>query len=185
MQSEITNTVKTLKASETILYPTDTVWGLGCDATNFEAVSKIYQLKKRAESKSLVLLVNGLEMLETYVNITDEIKNILSNSKNPTTIIYSNPKKLAKNVVASNNTVAIRIVNDLFCNKLITQFGKPIVSTSANISGTPTPKLFKEIEPTILDSVGYVVNLHQEKESKKPSTILKIEEDGSVTIIRK
>lgn len=175
-----------IKESKVILYPTDTVWGIGCDATNFEAVAKIYIIKKRNESKSLVILVNSFEMLQNYVDtIPANIKNILNKANNPTTVIYNNPKNLAKNAIASDNTVAIRIVKDGFCNQLISEFGKPIVSTSANTSGKPTPKSFKEIEPVILDSVDYVVNLHQDKVCSKPSTILKIENDGCVTIIRK
>lgn len=178
--------VLVLKQSKTILYPTDTVWGIGCDATNFEAVSKIYEIKQRKESKSMVVLVDSFEMLQEYVaDIPDTVKTILSLSKEPITIIYNNPKGLANNVIADDNTIAIRIVQDEFCQKLIQQFGKPIVSTSANISGKPTPKSFKEIELSILDSVDYIVNLHQNKTSNKPSSIIKIEKDGSTTIIRK
>jgi len=178
--------ILSLKQSKTILYPTDTVWGIGCDATNFDAVFKVYQIKKREVSKSLVVLVNSFEMLQNYVNdIPDLVGYILSRTEKPTTVIYNNPKNLAKNVIATDNTVAIRIVKDKFCQKLIQEFGKPIVSTSANSSGKPTPKSFKEIEPSILESVDYVVDLYQEKKCGEPSTILKVETDGCVTIIRK
>lgn len=183
---DVSSALLNLEQLKTILYPTDTVWGIGCDATSFDAVSKVYKIKKRSESKSLVILVDSFEMLKNYVNdIPDLVDYILSRTEKPTTIIYNNPKKLAKNVIASDNTVAIRIVKDEFCQKLIQEFGKPIVSTSANSSGKPTPKSFKEIEPAILESVDYVVDLYREKECSEPSTILKVETDGCVTIIRK
>ncbi|MCF6280082.1 MAG: threonylcarbamoyl-AMP synthase [Flavobacteriaceae bacterium] len=185
MKNILCKTTEVLKESKTILYPTDTVWGIGCDATNSDAVSKIYTIKQRNESKSLVVLVDSFEMLQQYVDtIPTLVKKILSKNKNPTTIIYNNPKNLAKNVIAKDNTVAIRIVKDKFCQELIQEFGKPIVSTSANISGNPTPKSFKEIEPSILESVDYVVNLHQNRINKKPSKIIKLEVDGSIKIIR-
>ncbi len=186
MLAEISITNQYLKNGRTILYPTDTVWGIGCDAADELAVSKVFTIKNRVESKSLIVLVDSFEMLQNYIDeIPSSIKPILSESKNPTTIIYNNPKGLAANVIADDNTVAIRIVQDEFCKKLIRQFGKPIVSTSANSSGNPTPKSFQEIELSILECVDYIVNLHQNKISNNPSTILKIENDGSLTVLRK
>lgn len=177
--------VQKLQDNQIILYPTDTVWGLGCDATSELAVNKIYQIKNRAESKSLIILVESIEMLQEYVtNIPDAVFEILKSETRPTTIVYSNPKGLAKNVIAADNTVAIRIVNHEFCNALIKEFGKPIVSTSANISGEPTPKSFTEISKAILDSVDYVVDLQQDSSSEKSSRILKINIDGTIVIIR-
>ena len=186
MQLELIKSEQILVNGKTILYPTDTVWGIGCDATDELAVSKIFEIKNRVESKNLIVLVDSFEMLQNYVDeIPSSVKSVLSESKKPTTIIYNNPKGLAKNVIAGDNTVAIRIVQDEFCQKLIQQFGKPIVSTSANRSGKPTPKSFQEIEPSILESVDYIVNLHKNKVSNNPSKIIKIEEDGSLTTLRK
>lgn len=185
MDSEIQKSLKALQKGDTILYPTDTVWGIGCDATSEKAVSKIFELKKRNESKSLVILVDGLQMLKTFVrSVPDNVLQLLNSSKRPTTIIYNNPRGLAKNSIANDNTVAIRIAKHDFCQQLIAEFGKPIVSTSANISGRPTPKSFQEIDKSILDAVDYVVNLHQESENSKPSRIIKISENGTLQIIR-
>ncbi|WP_417800567.1 L-threonylcarbamoyladenylate synthase [Tenacibaculum sp.] len=168
---------------KTILYPTDTVWGLGCDATNESAVKKIYQLKNREESKSLIILVASIEMLQKHVgNIPEKALEILKTSVKPTTIIYNNPKELAANTIAVDDTIAIRIPKDPFCIQLIKEFGKPIVSTSANVSGEPTPKSFSEISEAILKNVDYVVDLHQEKIAEKSSTILKIEGDDVIVI---
>jgi len=168
---------------KTILYPTDTVWGLGCDATNESAVKKIYQLKNREESKSLIILVASIEMLQKYVgDIPEKALEILKTTEKPTTIIYNNPIGLASNTIAYDNTIAIRIPQDEFCIQLIKEFEKPIVSTSANVSGEPTPKSFSEISQAILKNVDYVVNLHQEKISEKSSTILKIEGNDVIVI---
>lgn len=181
----IQETIHHLLLRGTILYPTDTVWGLGCDATNEKAVTKIYKIKNRAESKSLIILVNSFKMLQEYVeNIPQEVIEILNNAEKPTTIIYNNPKGLASNVIANDNTVAIRIVQDEFCQQLIKEFGKPIVSTSANISGEATPMSFKEINPLLLDAVDYVVNLQQESVATQSSRILKILENGTIQVLR-
>lgn len=170
---------------KTILYPTDTVWGIGCDATSEVAVDKIFKIKNRVESKSLIILVDSIEMLQEYITvIPDVVLDILKAAKRPTTIVYPNPKGLAKNVIASDNTVAIRIVKDEFCEELIRKLGKPIVSTSANISGEPTPKSFGEISQAILDSVDYVVALQQDTNSSKSSRILKINLDNTIEVIR-
>lgn len=174
MKSEILITIQFLQSGKTILYPTDTVWGLGCDASNKEAVSKIYQLKNREESKSLIVLVSSINMLKKYVTVPKKALDILKKAKTPTTIIYQNPKGFADNTIATDKTIAIRIVQDEFCRKLIKRFGKPIVSTSANISGDPTPKSFKEISQPILEGVDYIVDLHKNKINTKSSTILKI-----------
>jgi len=183
---EINNSLKVLKQQQILLYPTDTVWGIGCDATNENAVAKVFELKQRSESKSLIILVDGIEMLQKYVpSVSESVLNLLKNTLKPTTIIYNNPIGLAKNVVAKDNTVAIRIVQNDFCNHLITAFGKPIVSTSANISGNPTPKSFQEIQQSILDSVDYIVNLQREEINEKSSTILKIGDKGELIVLRK
>ena len=175
MLLEISTTNTYLKEAKVILYPTDTVWGLGCDASSFNAVTKIYQLKNRAESKSLIVLVSSIHMLKKHVTVPKKALEVLKQVKKPTTIIYNNPKGFAKNTIADDGTIAIRIVQDPFCRKLIKRFGKPIVSTSANISGNDTPKSFKEISEPILEGVDYIVNLHKNKMNTKSSTILKID----------
>lgn len=178
-------TVAALIEGKSILYPTDTVWGIGCDATNFEAVSAVYKIKQREESKSLIILVSSIEMLLDYVNTVPEMAlELVSISKKPTTIIYRDPKYLSANCIASDNTIAIRIVQDDFCRQLISEFGKPIVSTSANTSGEGTPKSFSEISKTILHSVDYIVNLQQDKITNTSSRILRITKDDKVEVIR-
>ena len=186
MKLELEKSLKVLQQERILVYPTDTVWGIGCDATSTEAVKKVFQIKQREETKSLIILVDEIEMLQHYIpSISKEIITLLSKTTNPTTIIYNNPTGLAKNVVAQDNTVAIRIVQNKFCKQLISAFGKPIVSTSANISGSETPKSFKEIAQPILESVDYVVNLHREERNEKSSTILKVAENGEIIVLRK
>ena len=183
---EITKTLKTLQQGGIIIYPTDTVWGIGCDATNTEAIKKIYALKQREDSKSMICLVNNIEMLKKYIKkIPEATYKIIEQSEKPTTIIYDNPILIAENLVAKDNTLAIRIVNNSFCNELIKILKKPIVSTSANISGQPTPKSFSEISEQILKGVDYVVNLHRQKKTMQPSSIIKLNSDGTIKIIRK
>ena len=185
MKQEVKNSIAILNNKGTLLYPTDTVWGIGCDATLESSVDKIYKLKQRSESKSLIILVSSIEMLQEYIkNIPLEVLNLLKTVDKPTSIIYSNPIGLAKNVVAEDNTVAIRIPQNDFCIELIQQFGKPIVSTSANISGDETPKSFSEISSAILEGVDYVVNLQREEKNEKSSTILKVEENGEIKVLR-
>ena len=185
MQQIINKSLITLGKSKTILYPTDTVWGIGCDATNSLAVTKVFDIKKRTESKSLIILVDSFEMLSKYIKkIPEKAKEELDKAQKPTTIIYKNPIGIAANCIALDNTIAIRIVQNNFCKELIHQFGKPIVSTSANSSGEPTPITFSEISSTILDSVDYIVNLQQEKIATASSRILRITDDNRVEVIR-
>ena len=185
MKAEVIRSIHILNEGGTIAYPTDTVWGLGCDATKAESVDKIFDLKQRNESKSLIILVSDIDMLQEYIpEIPENVVKLLKSTEKPTSIIYVNPIGLAKNVIASDNSVAIRIPQNNFCLQLIKDFGKPIVSTSANISGEPTPKSFSEISTTILESVDYVVNLQREERNEKSSTILKVEENGEITVIR-
>jgi L-threonylcarbamoyladenylate synthase len=177
--------IRYLAQQKTILYPTDTVWGLGCDATSEHAVSAIYKIKQRAESKRLIILVDSVSMLRHYVEkVPVRALEVIENATKPTTLIYKQPKNLAQNAVAQGDTVAIRVVSEGYCHQLIRAFGKPIVSTSANISGQPTPSSFKEIEPSILACVDYVVDLHRDDLNEKSSTILKVEDDGQITVIR-
>jgi len=184
-EDELDKALSVLKKGGTILYPTDTVWGIGCDATNHGAIEKIFQLKKRAERKSMLCLVSDFKMLNQYVeNVPEVAYDILKFAKKPTTLIYDRPLHVAENLIAEDNSLAIRVTKDAFCKKLIQKLRKPIVSTSANVSGEKTPKNFKEIAPVILEGVDYVVNLHRDKKSSKPSAIIKLQNNGSVKVIR-
>ena len=184
--SEVNKALAVLENQKILLYPTDTVWGIGCDATFEETVAKVFKIKQRVESKSLIILVDSIEMLKQYIpNIPNAVLLLLKTTTNPTTIIYNNPVGLAKNVVSSENTVAIRIVKNEFCQQLIKKFGKPIVSTSANISGKPTPKSYAEIPKTILECVDYIVDLQQEEINEKSSTILKLDAHDKIIVLRK
>jgi len=169
-----------------ILYPTDTIWGLGCDATNQEAVEKIFQIKERKESKSLIVLVNGFAMLERYVsNIPDVAAEILEVTDKPITIIYPGGKNLAPGVCGEDGSVGIRICSDDFCNELITRFRKPIISSSANRSELHAPAIFAEIAKEIILSADYVVKHRQTDMNKKtPSSIIKTDNNGVIKIIR-
>lgn len=185
MQKHLEATLNHLKKGNTILYPTDTVWGIGCDATNYDAVQKIYELKQRDNKKALICLVSDFKMLDYYVNSIPEVAyDILKYAAKPTTIIYDNPKHVSENLIAEDNTLAIRVIRQGFAHQLIKKFKKPIVSTSANISGQPTPQSFDKISDAILKGVDYVVNLSSESKKVKPSSIIKLTNDGVVTIIR-
>ncbi|WP_420602410.1 L-threonylcarbamoyladenylate synthase [Flagellimonas sp.] len=185
MTQEINNCIKELKEGNLILYPTDTVWGIGCDASNPEAVKKVYELKKREDSKALICLVANQAMLERHiVEVPETAYDIIDLATKPTTIVFDQPKGIAQNLIAEDNTLAIRVASDKFCQYLINKFGKPIVSTSANISGFPTPKQFKEISSEILKGVDYVVNLPDENKNPSPSSIIKLSNDGQVKVIR-
>ena len=185
-REEIEKTIAVLKRGGLILYPTDTVWGIGCDATNPGAIDKIYTLKQRAESKSMICLVSDFKMLQQYVEEVPEVAyDILKYAKKATTIIYDRPLRVAENLIADDNTLGIRVVRDPFCSKLLRKFKRPIVSTSANISGKSTPRNLKEISKEILEGVDYVVNLPLKNKDAKPSSIIKIGGDSTVKIIRK
>lgn len=183
--AEINKCIEALHSGGLILYPTDTVWGIGCDATNPEAVKKVYALKEREDSKALICLVANQAMLERYVaEVPEPAYDIMDLATKPVTIVYDRPRDVAPNLVAQDDTLAIRVASDTFCQYLITRFGKPIVSTSANISGAPTPKGFRDIGPEILKGVDYVVNLPSEPERGQPSSIIKLGNDGTVKVIR-
>ena len=185
LEKEVQNALKALKQGGLIVYPTDTIWGIGCDATNYEAIDRIYKLKKRHESKSLICLVSDFKMLNQYVEEVPEVAyDILKYAQNPTTIIYDRPLRVSENLIASDNTLAIRVVRDKFCNALIKKLKRPLVSTSANISEHPSPSSYEEIHEDILKGVDYVVNLHRQKRSSKPSSIIKLSNDGVVKVIR-
>ncbi len=186
LNTEVHNAFEVIQNGGIILYPTDTVWGIGCDATNPEAIAKIYALKQREESKSMICLMNGEKMMyNVFKNIPAVAWEILDLSEKPTTLILDNPRNVASNIIAEDKTLGIRIVKEPFCFKLMERMKRPLVSTSANLSGMFTPKSFKEISPEIIKGVDYVVNLHRDKICDKPSTIIKLTNDSQVKIIRK
>lgn len=178
--------LKTLAGGGLILYPTDTVWGIGCDATNELAVEKLYALKKRKDSKALIILVAEEADIIHYTDqqhliLFDYIKGV----HKPTTVIYEKAKNLARNSIASDGSVGIRICKDIFCNHLIKAFGKPIVSSSANISGYPTPFCFNDISLDIIEGVDYTVKHRQDDTSlQQPSAIVKWNKEGNLIMIR-
>ena len=186
LKKEVANALEVLKSEGIILYPTDTVWGIGCDATNSQAVEKIFALKQRNESKALICLVNSVAMLEQYIKeVPDPAYDVIDVSETPTTIIYDKPVGVAKNLIAPDDTLAVRVVKHQFCEQLIYRLRRPLVSTSANISGEPTPQSFSQIAPEILKGVDYIVNLQHSKVSDKPSAVIKIGNDMTVKVIRK
>lgn len=187
VKEEIKRTLQFLKKGKIILYPTDTIWGIGCDATNQHAVDRIYRLKQRVETKSMIILLDDADKLGLYVQKVPDIAIDLVNSiDSPLTVIYHGAKGLAKNVVASDGTIAIRIVKDEFCRELIKRFGKPIVSTSANVSGTIDPISFSQIPEVIREGVDYAVDHNRDRIVKtKASRIIKISPTGEFTVVRK
>lgn len=186
INKEVFEAFEVIKNGGIILYPTDTVWGIGCDATNEAAVKKIYDLKKRAESKSMIVLVNGDRLLyNVFKEIPPVAFEILECSEKPTTLVLDAPRNVAKNIIAPDNSLGIRIVNTPFCFKLIERMKKPLVSTSANVSGAPTPTQFSEISDEIKNGVDYIVGLDQTEKRTKSSTVIKLTNDSKVTILRK
>ncbi|MEO6882968.1 MAG: L-threonylcarbamoyladenylate synthase [Bacteroidia bacterium] len=178
--------VKTLKSGGTILYPTDTIWGIGCDATNKKAVEKIFFVKKRNESKSLIVLLDRPENLNKYIlDVPALAWDLIEFTEKPLTIIYPKARGFAPNVLAEDGSIGIRITKDDFCRKLIQRLGKPIVSTSANISGEPSPASFSEISSAILNGVDYVVHSHSEKRNTQASAIIQLGLHGEIKILRK
>ena len=183
-ESDILNCLQTLKKGELILYPTDTIWGIGCDATNAKAVEKIYSLKKRSDEKSMIVLVAGEKEIVKHVAQPDlQIFNYLNTVQKPTTVIYHGAIGLADNLVAKDGSIAIRICKDEFCKQLIRRFRKPIVSTSANISGEPFPKNFSGINAGIKTGVDYVVQYRQNDNTLSvPSRLIKWEESKPIIL---
>lgn len=185
-REDIKEAVRVMRAGGIILYPTDTIWGLGCDATNEEAVKKIYALKQRPDSKSMLVLTDHEAKLERIVDEVPEVAyNLIEVAEKPLTIIYSGAKNLAPNLIAQDGSVGIRITKEAFSKALCEAFRMPIVSTSANISGQPSAQNFSEISEEIKQGVDYIVKYRQNDLSKaKPSSIIKLEKGGVVTIIR-
>lgn len=183
---DITECCRVLDEGGTILYPTDTVWGIGCDATNEKAVEKIFTIKKRNEEKSMIILLAEEKAILQYTDhpnavIFDYIKGI----RKPTTVIYDGAKNLAKNLINKDGSIGIRIVKDPFCIELLKAFGKPVVSTSSNISGYPPPSFFEDIDVQIKSGVDYIVQHRRDDLTpSSPSTVIKLDREGGIHIIR-
>lgn len=174
-----------LRNGQIILYPTDTIWGIGCDATNEAAVDRIFSVKHRPKEKSLIVLVDSLEMLKQYVTVDEAATSLLSSMELPTTVIYSHPRQIAANAVNADDTIAIRIVRHPFCEAMIKAFGKPIISTSANISGDPPPAALESVSNEIKKAVDFVVHKQYDTSVyKHPSKLIRIKDDNTVEYLR-
>ena len=169
-----------------ILYPTDTIWGIGCDATNEDAVRRVYEIKQRQDSKALLVLVDSSVKVDFYVQDVPEVAwDLIDLADKPLTIIYSGARNLAANLLAEDGSVGIRVTNEDFSKRLCQQFRKAVVSTSANISGQPSPRNFSEISEEVKSAVDYIVGYRQEEMSNpKPSSIIKLDKGGVIKIIR-
>jgi L-threonylcarbamoyladenylate synthase len=187
MIEDIKSALEVLQKGGVIVYPTDTIWGLGCDATNSAAVKRIYDIKKRDDSKSMLVLMENAALLDRYVEEVPEIAfDLIELTDKPLTIIYDRAKNLAPNLIAEDGSIGIRITSEAFSSELIRRFRKPIVSTSANISGSPSPGCFNEISREIIDAADYVVKYRQEETEKaKSSGIIKLGQNGEIKVIRK
>jgi L-threonylcarbamoyladenylate synthase len=183
---DLADALKTLRSGGVILYPTDTVWGLGCDATNAQAVRRIYDIKRRAENRSLIVLVNSVSMLERYVDSPPEVALQMAElSEKSLTIVYDRGRSLAEGVASEDGSVGVRICTNPFCDALISRLRRPLVSTSANISGTDTPAIFDEISEEMKAAVDYVCLWRQDDRSRaRPSPVIKISGNGIVKILR-
>jgi len=182
---EIASVIRTLKQGGTIIYPTDTIWGIGCDPFNDAAVGNLFYLKKRPQSKPILLLVDSIEMLKQYVTIHPRVETLLVYHKQPLTLIYKADKRIPEHLTPEARTIGIRVVLDDFCKQVIQRFGKPISSTSANFSGSPFPSSFQDIEHNFLQVADYVVKHRQQEISKgKPSVIASFDSEGELSFFR-
>ena len=186
MTEDIKKACEVMAAGGIILYPTDTIWGIGCDATNEKAVQRVYELKRRTDNKAMLVLMDSEAKLDRYVSDVPDIAwDLISVSDKPLTIIYSSAKNLATNLLGADGSVGIRITNEEFSKKLCERFRKPLVSTSANVSGEPSPANFSEVSEVIKEGVDYIVSDRQDDMSKAaPSGIIKLGAGGLVQVIR-
>lgn len=188
-REDLQSALRVLREGGVILYPTDTVWGIGCDATCAQAVARVYDIKKRVDSKAMLVLLDGAGKLQGYMEKVPETAWMLldaSEGQRPLTIIYPKAKNLAPNLLAEDGSVGIRITSEPFTKALCEQLRRPIVSTSANFSGEPAAKIFKEIHPDLLQAVDYVCQFRREDNTAhQPSSVIKIDEAERITIIRK
>lgn len=179
------NIIQILKSGGTILYPTDTIWGIGCDATNIDAINKIFEIKKREKNKSMIILVENEKRLQDLVDVPEMAWEIMDLSEKPVTLVYQNPKGLPKELLAEDGSIGIRLVKDLYCKKLITKLNKPLVSTSANFSGDKSPLKFSDISKEIIDLVDFAVEENREVVSKySGSSVIKIWSDNRIKVLR-
>ena len=187
MTEDIKKALEVLKNGGIILYPTDTIWGIGCDATNENAVQRIYQIKKRADSKSMLVLMENPALLDRYVDEVPEVAwDLIDIATTPLTVIYPGAKNLAKNLVADDGSIGIRFTKEAFTTQLLKRFRRPLVSTSANISGEKSPAVFAEISDEIKNQVDYIVEYRQNDNAPaQPSSIIKLGTGGQIEIIRK
>lgn len=187
MNEDIKKAIEVLKQGGIILYPTDTIWGVGCDATNEQAVEKLYAIKQRDKNKSMLILLDNPAKLQTYIKEVPDIAwDLIDLTDKPLTIILEGAKNLASNLISNDGSIGIRITDEDFSRELCMRFRKPIVSTSANITGETAPQNFNQIDPQIIESVDYVVEYRQNEMSKQTaSSIIKLEANGNINIIRK
>lgn len=177
--------LQTLKSGGTILYPTDTIWGIGCDATNIDAINKIFEIKKREKTKSMIILVESEKRLQDLVDVPEMAWEIIDLSEKPVTIVYDNPRGLPKEILAEDGSIGIRLVKDDLCKKLISKINKPLVSTSANFSGDKSPMKFSDINPEIISLVDYAVEENREKISEySGSSVIRVWNDGRIKVLR-
>lgn len=186
MKAIIDKTLEVLRSGGVILYPTDTVWGLGCDATNENAVKRIFEIKRREDKKAMLVLIDNAAKIQGYMEeVPDMAWDLIDFTEKPLTIIYPDAKNLASNLIGEDKTIGIRVTKEAFSKRLCEQFRKPIVSTSANVSGAPTPSNFMQISDEIKSAVDYVVNFRQEETSvPKPSSIIKLGKGNLFQMIR-
>lgn len=177
--------LQTLKSGGTILYPTDTIWGIGCDATNIDAINKIFEIKKREKTKSMIILVESEKRLQDLVDVPEMAFEIIDLSEKPVTIVFDNPRGLPKEILAEDGSIGIRLVKDDLCKKLISKLNKPLVSTSANFSGDKSPMKFSDINPEIISLVDYAVEENREKISEySGSSVIRVWNDGRIKVLR-
>lgn len=187
LKDEVAKALKVLQEGGIILYPTDTIWGIGCDATNTEAVQKVYRLKQRDEAKSMIILLDTENKLESYVSDVNPLAyDLIEYAENPLTLVMPGAKNVSPALIAADGSIAIRVTSNQFCQQLIQRLRKPLVSTSANISGKPSPQYFSQIDQEVIDGVDCVVDIDQHsKEIKNPSTIMKLAPDGTFEFLRR
>ncbi len=185
-EEDIREAIAVMKSGGVILYPTDTVWGIGCDASNSKAVERVFEIKRRADSKALIILVGSIDDLWRYVDDVPEVaEQLIEVADRPTTIIYDRGRNIARNAMADDGSVAVRVTSERFSKELCRRFHRPLVSTSANVSGEPSPDSFAKISNEIVDAVDYVVKSRRERVAgAKPSMIIKISSDSTFKIIR-
>jgi L-threonylcarbamoyladenylate synthase len=187
LKDEVAKALKVIQDGGIILYPTDTIWGIGCDATNTEAVKKIYHLKQRDEAKSMIILLDTDNKLQSYVTEVPEIAyDLINYAENPLTLVMPGARNISPALISSDSSVGIRVVKNQFCEQLIQRMRKPLVSTSANISGKASPQYFSQVEQEIIDGVDYVVDIDQHSmEIKTPSTIMRLAPNGTFEFLRR